>query len=174
MDTPGVYGKLHGRMVMSTLKKIFGACVCVLMLGAPAFSAGEEDTAGKRHWGFAYPGGYDINTVRTLEGSVVRFERPEHGPVTLEIRDNRRTYVVLAGPHWFWREAPLWVEGERIRVKGSLVQGRDGSLYVMAAEISDPGPDGQERMVRLRNKRGEPLWMGRHGMMGGRGRGMMR
>ncbi len=170
----GVYGKPNGRTVMSALKQGFGACVLVLVLGAQALGAGEEDAAGNRNWGFAYPGGYDINTVRTLEGSVVRFERPEHGPVTFEVSDNRRTYVVLAGPHWFWRNGPRWVEGDRIRVKGSLVQGRDGSLYIMAAEISAPGPDGQEKRVLLRNHRGEPLWMGRHGMRGGPGRRMMR
>jgi len=161
-------------MVMKTLMRLFGAGICVLMLWAPALSAEETDDVRSRNWGFAYPGGYDINTVRILDASVIRFEKPEHGPVTLEVRDDRRIYVVLAGPHWFWRERPQWVEGDRIRVKGSVVQGRDGSLYILAAEISSVGQDGRETVVQLRNKHGEPLWMGRHGMMGGRGRGMMR
>jgi len=147
----------------------------VLALPMPASSEmPEADESAIQRWGIHYPGGYDINTVRVIEGVLVETDIPEHGPVTLKLQDDRRSYTVLAGPHWFWRrEDPPWRTGDRLRVTGALVQGRDGGLYIMAAEISSKRGDGREVTLRLRNPRGEPLWMGRHGMMRGPRRGMM-
>ena len=151
-----------------------GMALLLSMLYTQPVTAADGEETSRQKYGFAYPGGYDVNTVRVVEAKVIDFERPDHGPVILEIRDDRRSYRVLAGPHWFWRDGPEWREGDPVRVKGSLVQGRDGRLYIMAAEISAPGADGEEKAIRLRNSRGEPLWMGRHGMMGGPRRGMRR
>jgi hypothetical protein len=108
--------------------------------------------------GIRYPGGYDPNTVGIVEGRVASFSRPGQGPVSFRIESAGESFTVLAAPSWYWEEQKVTVrDGDRVRVKGSKTMGADGSLYVVAQEITLPG---REKPLTLRDAGGKPLWRG--------------
>jgi len=108
--------------------------------------------------GICYPGGYDINTVGDVNGTILDFQTSLEGPVRFVVAGEHERWVVLASPAWFWKSAKLHlVPGDSVTVRGSKTLGSDGTLYVIAREIR---PQGSAPVVVLRDGRGAPLWRG--------------
>lgn len=108
--------------------------------------------------GIRYPGGYDPNTVGTVEGSVASLQRPEMGPVSFRLEAVGDAYTVLAAPTWYWEERKIKIEnGDRVRVKGSKTMGEDGNLYLVVQQITVANAN--EPLI-LRDTQGKPVWSG--------------
>ena len=108
--------------------------------------------------GICYPGGYDINTVGAVRGTVVDIQSPAEGPVRFMVDDGRERWVVFASPTWFWKSVKSHLApGDFVAVRGSKTLGADGTLYIVAGEIHLP--DGAPVAI-LRDREGIPLWSG--------------
>jgi len=117
--------------------------------------------------GICYPGGYDLNTVGNVRGTVRGLQLPEEGPVRFIVEGQGERWVVLASPAWHWRAAEMHlIEGGSVTVRGSKALGSDGTLYLLAQEIL---PAGAGAPLVLREGRGRPLWRGGHHGDGDRG-----
>lgn len=110
--------------------------------------------------GICYPGGYDVNTVGEVSGTIDSLQEPAAGPVRFFVAGERERWVVLAAPAWFWKNANLHLaSGDAVTVRGSKTLGADGKLYLVAREIR-PGAD--EPAIVLRDRLGTPLWDSGH------------
>ena len=110
--------------------------------------------------GICYPGGYDVNTVGEVTGSVVELQEPAEGPVRFVVAGERERWVVLASPAWFWNSAKRrLLSGDAVTVLGSKTLGADGTLYLVAREIR---PAANAPVIVLRDRLGTPLWNGIH------------
>lgn len=119
--------------------------------------------------GIIYPGGFDLNTIGEVRGSVRNLTMPETGPVNFGLAAEKDTYTVLAAPAWYWRQAGLSItEGEQVTVRGSKSLGKDSRLYIIAQDIKS---EGTGKMIALRGKDGRPLWSGASHMPGPGNRG---
>lgn len=108
--------------------------------------------------GICYPGGYDVNTVGDVRGKILELQKPVDGPVRFVLAGERETWVVLASPAWFWKNAQLRLApGDSVAVRGSKTLGADGTLYLIARELR---PSGAAAAVVLRDRRGAPCWSG--------------
>jgi hypothetical protein len=113
--------------------------------------------------GICYPGGYDLNTVGSLQGKLLDVQLPEDGPVRLVVCIGGNRWVVLASPTRFWMQTELHlVPGDTVTVRGSKTMGADGNLYLVAQEIQRTG---EGTFTCVRDRRGVPLW--RKGRQGG-------
>lgn len=151
-------------------RAISGLVALVLLLAATPASAAaataqvpelEQDRA-LPGCGICYPGGYDLNTVGNVRGTVRGLQLPEEGPVRFIVEGQGERWVVLASPTWHWRAAGMHlIAGGGVTVRGSKALGSDGTLYLLAQEIL-PAEAGAPLL--LREVRGRPLWrIGRHG-----------
>ena len=141
------------------------ALLCILIgFLLCAHSAGAQENRDRvlPGCGICFPGGYDINTVGEVQGTVLELQTPVDGPVRLVVVGERERWVVLASPLWFWKSAGFPVApGDTVTVPGSKTIGSDGTLYVIARELRVRG---KGTSVILRDRRGTPLWNGsRHG-----------
>lgn len=150
---------LKYRVLTSTLFSIF---LC-LMTFFPVGAAERDKTFAQS--GIHFPGGFDLNTVGSVNGKVIELHRPSgSGPVILQIETVWETYAVTTCPPWYWDELKIKIPtGEEVRVSGSKSLGKDGRLYIVAQEIYLVG---QGKTIILRNKAGTPLWNGPHGKTG--------
>lgn len=142
--------------------------VPLVLLSVLAVTLGSSHSAGARQsgdqvlpgCGICYPGGYDVNTVGDVQGTVLGLEFPADGPVRLVVAGERDRWVVLGSPAWHWNGAGLRLfPGDRVTVRGSKSLGADGSLYLIAREILPPR---SAPALLLRDRRGIPLWSGPH------------
>jgi hypothetical protein len=118
----------------------------------------EENEQVLPESGIHYPGGFDPNTVGTVEGRVSKPVKPKKGPVRFELVSPKETYTVLASPAWYWNDLGADIADDTaIRVRGSKSLGRDGRLYIIAQKI-DVLSSGQP--VIFRSEDGFPLWKG--------------
>lgn len=132
---------------------------------------GEETEQVLPQSGIHYPGGFDPNTVGTVEGRASEYRQPKRGPVRFQLESRRETYTVLASPAWYWNDLGADIPtGTSIRVRGSKSLGKDGKLYIIAQEMNILS---SKQSLVFRNKDGFPLWKGsRRGVTGGhRGHG---
>ncbi len=132
---------------------------------------GEETEQVLPQSGIRYPGGFDPNTVGTVEGRASEYRQPKRGPVRFQLESRRETYTVLASPAWYWNDLGADIPtGTSIRVRGSKSLGKDGKLYIIAQEMNILS---SKQSLVFRNKDGFPLWKGsRRGVTGGhRGHG---
>ena len=119
---------------------------------------GEETEQVLLQSGIHYPGGFDPNTVGTVEGRVSEYRQPKRGPVRFQLESRRDTYTVLVSPAWYWNDLGADIPaGTGIRVCGSKSLGKDGKLYIIAQEINILS---SEQSLVFRNKDGIPLWKG--------------
>ena len=51
--------------------------------------------------GICYPGGYDLNTLGTVQGKLLDLRLPDDGPVRFTVDVGRDRWVVLVSPKWF-------------------------------------------------------------------------
>lgn len=108
--------------------------------------------------GIHYPGGFDPNTVGSVEGTVYGYFQPKSGPVRFQVTSGRETYTVLVSPAWYWKDVGAKISDRtQVRIRGSKSLGRDGKLYIVAQEIQIL-PSGQSMVFRSED--GFPLWKG--------------
>jgi len=123
---------------------------------APAWQ-GDQALPG---CGICYPGGYDLNTVGSVQGTVMGIEFPDEGPVRFAIVGQGERWIVLASPAWYWPTTGLrLIAGGGVTVRGSKTLGEDGTLYLVAQTIH---PAGVAAAIALRDGQGRPLWSGSH------------
>jgi len=149
--------------------------LAALCAPAAAFEAEQRDQT-LPGCGICYPGGYDLNTVGSVQGTVLDLRFPDEGPARFAVKGQGEHWVVLASPVWHWRTTGLRLTaGDSVLVRGSKTLGADGTLYLVAQEIR---PAGAEAAFLLRDGQGRPLWRGGNGggREGGRrsGRGVCR
>ncbi len=104
---------------------------------------------------------YDENTEITVSGSVIEIISQKRGPVIIILKPARRTYHVVTAPPWFLvKHEIVFLSGTRIEVKGSKYFSRDGNIYIISREITNPETG---KRIILRDPHSRPVW-GRHGM----------
>ncbi len=159
-----------GRAVTAVLPVLFFLTLLALpAAAAPVAATGEEETTLSGS-GIHYPGGYDPNTAAVVEGRVAELHWPCCGPVSFTLLARRDRYTVLTAPASHWLETGLNIPpGTAVKVTGSKAMGRDGKLYLVAAEVLIV-PTGA--VISFRDTGGNPGWKCRqnaHGQGGGRG-----
>lgn len=126
-----------------------------LLLAGGRASAQQE--AAFPHGGSAF----DPARVERIHGEVIvveRYTRPERGGVGLHVtvKTDSETIAVHLGPSWYLAERGLKLEPrDHVEVLGSRVAVGDGQEMI-AAEIKKG-----EKIVKLRDEGGIPLWPGR-------------
>jgi len=104
---------------------------------------------------------FDPARVERIHGEVIvveRYTRPERGGVGLHVtvKTDSETIAVHLGPSWYLAERGLKLEPrDHVEVLGSRVAVGDGQEMI-AAEIKKG-----EKIVKLRDAGGTPLWPGR-------------
>jgi hypothetical protein len=143
-----------------------------LLLAAPCAPLGAFEARTEQRdralpgCGICYPGGYDLNTVGSVQGRVLDVQLPDEGPARFSLEAEGEHWIVLASPAWHWRKTGLHLRaGDSLVVRGSKTLGSDGVLYLVAQELR---PTAAAAVV-LRDGRGKPLWGGGH--RGGAGPG---
>ncbi|NTV14628.1 MAG: hypothetical protein HGA96_11975 [Desulfobulbaceae bacterium] len=114
--------------------------------------------------------GYDANTVTTLSGKITaRYLDGPHPQAQVEIDAGEGSITVVLGPRNYWAEHGVALEiGDRLTVRGSKAQGKDGVVYLLAQWISE---ESRGQQVAIRSETGQPAWAGsgnRSGPTGGR------
>ena len=107
--------------------------------------------------GLDYAKGFDINTVATVNGTVLHppGERGQ-GHAVMEVRTEQGQMNVIVGPWWFWEKNAIPLDaGHEITITGSKAQGKDGGLYLFAQEITNRS---KGRSITVRSETGAPLW----------------
>lgn len=167
-----------GRFSLICIRAILLNC---LLLGTAFAGFFGGDDNGKS--GLDFTSGYDINTVSTMSGQVVSLPHSgEKEYVIVEIRSGNQTLNISVGPGSYWEKKGIAITlNDKLTVKGSKAQGKDGKSYVLAQKLVNRTTGAQ---VDLRNEKGEPAWSGRDtnrmrsespaGGMRNQGGGMMR
>ncbi|MGE5237982.1 MAG: hypothetical protein ACM3ON_04195 [Chloroflexota bacterium] len=102
--------------------------------------------------------GYDENTEIVIKGTVLASAREMGGPHVMKLRVKSKIYYVVTAPPWFlMQEGGVFAEGAEVEVIGSKYVGRDGNLYVIGRQLSEPGTG---NVVELRDSSYRPLWKG--------------
>ena len=153
------------------IRAVSAALLFLVLFFVPLFvvqqAEAEENEQVLPRSGIHYPGGFDPNTVGTVEGRVSEYHQPKRGPVRFQLESQRETYTVLVSPEWYWNDMGADIPaGTGIRVCGSKSLGKDGKLYIVAQEINILS---SKQSLVFRTKDGFPLWKGsRRGAPGGR------
>ncbi len=101
--------------------------------------------------------GYDANTVTTVSGRIMAIHSDDSPQVQVDLETGEGRIVILLGPRDFWEEHGIKLTvGDRMTVRGSKAQGKNGVVYLLAQKIGMA--HGQE--VALRNDSGQPAWRG--------------
>ncbi len=103
--------------------------------------------------------GYDANTVITASGLVTAMVIDEAKPqARFEMATGEEVWVVILGPRKYWTENGVALKvGDRVTVRGSKAQGKDGVVYLLAQCLTDESSGAE---VALRNESGRPYWAG--------------
>jgi hypothetical protein len=149
---------------MKRLTVLTTFCLMVLFLatGAMAQPQGQGMAPG---WGRLY----DPKTVETLKGEITSVDiitagqMDIPGRVTLNLKTAKESILVYVGPEWYVKQQEVrLVAGDQVEVKGSRVT-MEGKPYIIPNYVKKG-----DRMLKLRDDTGMPLWAGK-----GMGRGMM-
>lgn len=117
--------------------------------------------------------GYDANTVTTASGRVTAILSDQAQPqVRFELETGEGIVMVVLGPRRYWTENGIELKsGDRVTVRGSKAQGKDGVVYLLAQWLRDESGGGE---VTLRNESGRPYWAGNRAGRNGSGSGPLR
>jgi hypothetical protein len=143
---------------------LIAAAALLLVLGGTADAFwGFGDSGEPNKSGLDLEQGYDRNTVVRISGPVAVPPRPlAGGLIAFDLNLPGEQMVVVLGPAWYLQDDNLdWKIGDRVTVRGSLAQGKDGRTYLLTQRISTP--DGAT--IELRGENGSPSWSG--GLRGG-------
>lgn len=129
---------------------VLGIVLCLAFLPVTASAQGWW-------WGSATDSGYDPKTVIDIKGVVTDAQLPDRGgSASLSLQAENDQYTVMLGPVWYLKKQGFRVEkGERLRVSGSRMLDRQGTVYVVAATVVK---DATGEEMRLRDENGAPLW----------------
>jgi hypothetical protein len=112
---------------------------------------------------------YDPKTVETASGEVVSVEKTAKGRgrmgggIHLMLKTDKETIAVHLGPSWYMAKQDVKIEPkDHIEVSGSRVT-LQGKPAIVAAQVKKG-----DKVLKLREEDGSPLWSGRSG--GSRGR----
>jgi hypothetical protein len=117
---------------------------------------------GSGGWGMGSPYArtYDVKTVETVSGTVVKIERitPMRGMsagVHMILKTEAGDISVHLGPAWYIERQDVKLEpGDAVQVKGARVTFQ-GKPAIIAAEIKKG-----DELLPLRNDAGVPAWSG--------------
>ncbi len=153
-----------GRAVLAVLPLL--ALLFTVVLPLNAMAADEKDIILSGS-GIHYPGGFDLNTVGTVQGRAYGIYVPGSGPVQFQVSTGRETFTVLASPPWYWSDLKGdTIDGTEVQVRGSKSLGRDGQLYMIAQEVRVLSTG---KTLSLRDDDGFPFWRGGRQPGGGKG-----
>jgi hypothetical protein len=135
--------------LIMTMSGIFFLCAAV---------AGWAQSMGPRvHYGTMW----EPKTIETLSGDVVALEKyiPGRGGsaygLRLSLKTGTETIPVVLGPVWYIEEQHIKFEvNDKIEVKGSKMS-IQGQPMIIAQEIKTG-----DKILRLRDDQGTPLWTG--------------
>jgi hypothetical protein len=100
--------------------------------------------------------GYDTNTVITVRGRIAAIHSDDSKQVRVDVETGNRRVVVVLGPRDYWKAHGIKLTiGDRITVRGSKAQGKNGVVFLLAQKISEESR-GQE--VAIRSDTGRPAW----------------
>lgn len=117
---------------------------------------------GSGGWGAGshYGRMYDLKTVETVEGTLVKVDRmtPRRGMsygVHMTVQTATETVSVHLGPGWYIEKQDIKLEPrDTVVVRGSWVT-FDGKPVLLAAEVTKG-----EETLKLRDDSGLPMWSG--------------
>jgi hypothetical protein len=135
--------------------------IAALALAPAAFAQGMK-WRGSGGWGpgTAYGRLYDVKTVETVIGEVVKVDRitPMRGMaygVHLVVKTDKGDVSVQLGPQWYLENQDVKIEPkDKVEIKGSRVTVQ-GQPAIIAAEVRKGGD-----VLILRDEAGVPMWAG--------------
>ncbi|MDJ0725356.1 MAG: hypothetical protein QNJ38_09615 [Prochloraceae cyanobacterium] len=122
---------------------------------------------GRGRWGWQREGNYrrlyDINTVETINGKIIRVDRvtrtrgmSSSGVHLLVQTEKDNTISVHLGPSWYVARQDLQLNrNAEIEITGSKID-LDGKSTIIAREVKQGN-----KTIALRDNNGIPLWSGR-------------
>jgi len=136
-----------------------------LIFGGGAYPQGGAGWKGSGGWGAKdrYQKVYDVRSVETISGEVLRIERltPMEGMsygVHLIVKTETEEIPVHLGPGWFVENQELtFAPQDKVEIKGSRIT-YGGNPAIIAAEVKR-GDD----VLILRDEEGYPVWSGWRG-----------
>jgi hypothetical protein len=103
---------------------------------------------------------YDVNTVETITGEVVKVDKVTGGKgmsygVHILVKTGKETISVHLGPSWYMDKQQVKINPkDKVKLTGSRIT-YQGSPAIIASEITK----GKET-ITLRDKNGYPVWSG--------------
>jgi hypothetical protein len=104
---------------------------------------------------------WDAKTVESLSGEVIAVEKyvPGRGGTVyglrLSLKTEKETIPVFLGPAWYIEEQRIkFAANDKIEVKGSRMS-IQGQPTIIAQEVKKG-----DKVLKLRDDKGTPLWMG--------------
>ena len=104
---------------------------------------------------------WDAKAITTVTGEVTGVEKytPGRGGssygLRLTLKTDKETLPVILGPGWYIEQQHFAIAPQdRVEIKGSLIP-IQGQPTLIASEVS-----GGDKVLKLRDKRGLPLWAG--------------
>jgi hypothetical protein len=151
------------RMKRTMTCTVMAALVAIASVAAAQPAAGRGiKWQGSGGWGMGSPYGkaYDVKTVETVAGTVVRLEQitPMHGMsagVHMILKTDAGELSVHLGPAWYIERQDVKLEaGDAVEVKGARATAL-GKPTLIAAEVKKG-----DEVLQLRNNAGVPVWSG--------------
>jgi hypothetical protein len=149
-------------MKTGTLVRVTSVVGIAAVVLAPAALAQGMKWKGSGGWGpgAAYGRMYDVKTVETVSGEVMKVDRitPMHGMsagVHLVVKTDKGDVSVHLGPQWYLENQDVKLEPkDKVEIKGSRVAVQ-GKPALIAAEVKKG-----DQVLRLRDEAGIPVWAG--------------
>ena len=151
------------RLGMVALVGLLGLIMANGVWAQPGMGPGGGQGRG---WGAgnSYSRMYNPQTVETLTGDVVSVESiPGRGGgrsygVHLTLKTDKETIPVHLGPSWYIDKQNIKIEPkDKVKVTGSRVS-FEGKPTIIAAEVKKG-----DKVLKLRDQAGIPMWAGRRG-----------
>lgn len=141
---------------------IVAISLCSLLYMSPLFAQQGMQWKGGGGWGkdTPYSRMYNQKTVETISGEVVSVDiiTPMKGMcygVHLMVKTAKETVSIHLGPGWYIENQDTKIEPkDKVEVTGSRIT-LEGKPAIIAAEVKKG-----EKTLKLRNKKGVPLWSG--------------
>jgi len=120
----------------------------------------QKNGMGRKGAGNNYNRLYDVNTVQTISGEVIKVENIVSSKgasyvMHLVVKTAKETISVHLGPAWFMNKQKIKISPkDKITVTGSRVT-YQGSQAIIASELSI-----NNETILLRDANGYPLWSG--------------
>lgn len=113
-------------------------------------------------WGSPVSPGYDRSSVIEITGVVSQIHRVQRGGgSSLTLSSDDAVFIVMLGPGWYLRRERADIQiGDKISVRGSRMETREGKVYLVAAKATNMRTG---QVLRFRDDYGRPLWSSKSG-----------